>query len=74
MYSVNGGLCGNGPDLGSQATRPGMIYEGQVLTLQVDMDAGNLKFWMDGRLHDPGYTSGVTGSLRWATTVLLCAP
>ena len=37
--------------------------------MQVDMDAGTLKFWLDGKAHGPGYTSGVTGPLRWATSV-----
>ena len=37
--------------------------------MQVDTDAGTLKFWVDGKPHGPGYTSGVTGSLRWATSV-----
>ena len=37
--------------------------------MQVDTDAGTLKFWLDGKPHGPGYTSGVTGPLRWATTV-----
>ena len=37
--------------------------------MQVDMDTGTLEFWVDGNPHDPGYTSGVTGPLRWATTV-----
>ena len=46
------------------------IESGQVLTMQVDTDAGTLKFWVDGKPHIPGYTSGVTGPLRWATTVV----
>ena len=36
--------------------------------MQVDMDAGTLKFWVDSKPHGSGYTSGVTGPLRWATT------
>ena len=47
----------------------GEIKPGQVLTMQVDTDAGTLKFWVDGKPHGPGYTSGVTGPLRWATSV-----
>ena len=36
------------------------------------MDAGTLKFWvdMDGKPHGPGYSSGVTGPLRWGATAL----
>ena len=36
--------------------------------MQVDTDAGTLKFRLDGKPHGPGYTSGVTGPLRWATS------
>ena len=43
---------------------------GQVLTMQVDVDAGTLKFWVDGKPHGSGYNSGVTGPLSWATTVV----
>ena len=35
----------------------------------MDTDAGTLKFWRDGKPHSPGYTSGVSGPLRWAATV-----
>ena len=38
--------------------------------MQVDMDAGTLKIWVDGKPHGPGYTSRVTGPLRWATSML----
>ena len=37
--------------------------------MQVDLAAGTLKFWLDGKPHGPGWTSGVTGQLRWATSV-----
>ena len=37
--------------------------------MQVDTDAGTLKFWVDGKPDGPGYTSGVTRPLRWAATV-----
>jgi hypothetical protein len=30
---------------------------------------GTLKFWVDGKPHGSGYTSGVSGPLRWATSV-----
>ena len=46
----------------------GEIDPGQILTMQVDTDSGILKFWVDGKPHGPGYTSGVTGPLRWAKT------
>ena len=65
MYS-NGTLNGNGKEDDDEA---GRINEGQVLTIQVGLDAGTLKFWLDGKPHGPGWTSGVTGRLRWATSV-----
>merc|ERR1711865_316684 len=62
----NGDLHGNGKQDDDWA---GEIYDGQVLTMQVDLDAGTLKFWLDGEPHGPGFNSGVTGRLRWATSV-----
>ena len=67
IYNYNGTLYGNGKH-GDNAA--GRIEPGQVLTMQVDMDAGTLKFWLDGKPHGPGYTSGVTGPLRWAFSAL----
>ena len=66
MYCRNGGLCGNGKRSDDKA---GATKSGQVLTMQVDTDTGTLKFWVDGKPHGPGYTSGVTGALRWAINV-----
>ena len=66
MNSFNGALYGNGKQGDDYA---GEINDGQVLTMQVDLDAGTLKFWLDGKLHGPGWTSGATGRLRWATSV-----
>ena len=66
MSSDGGYLWGNGKDCDAGA---GYINDGQVLTMQVDLDAGTLKFWLDGKPHGPGWTSGVTGRLRWATSV-----
>ena len=66
MDSVSGALYGHGKHDDDMA---GMVWPGQVLTMQVDTDAGTLKFWVDGKPHGPGYTSGVTGPLRWATTM-----
>ena len=56
-------LCGNGKWNEDGA---GRIRSGQVLTMQVDTDAGTLKFWVDGKPHGPG---GVTGPLRCAATL-----
>ena len=63
MDSQGGRLCGNGKYYDNSA---GWIDEGQMLTMQVDLDAGTLKFWVDGKPHGPGWTSEVTGRLRWA--------
>ena len=67
MHSGGGGLCGNGNCF---ELRAGGIEPGQVLTMQVDMDAGTLKIWLNGKPHGPGYTSGVTGPLHWTASVL----
>ena len=61
-----GDLSGNGKYNEDTA---GKIHSGQVLTMQVDMNAGTLQFWVDGKSHGPGFTSGVTVPLRWATSV-----
>ena len=66
MDCVFGDLYGNGK---FNADRACEIEDGQVLTVQVDLDAGTLKFWVDGKPHGPSWTSGVTGRLRWATSV-----
>ena len=64
ISSIYGSIYGNDKH---GATMAGTIESGQVFTIQVDTDAGTLKFWLDGKPHSPGYTSGVTGQLRWAT-------
>ena len=66
MESSGGCLCGNGKEFYDKA---GEIKEGQVLTMQVDLDAATLKFWLDGKPHGPGWTSGVAGRLHWATSL-----
>ena len=66
MNRYSGALWGNGK---ADDDKAGKLNEGQVLTMQVDLDAGTLKFWLDGKPHGPGWTSGVTGRLRWATSV-----
>ena len=37
--------------------------------MQVGTDAGTLKFWVDSEAHGLGWSSGVTGPLRWAASV-----
>ena len=47
-----GGLWSNGK---SGDDEVGEIEPGQVLTMQVGMDAGTFEFWLDGKPHGPGY-------------------
>ena len=52
----------------------GKIKDGQVLSMELNLDAGTLKFWVDGHLHGPGFGSRYPGILfrevcrrfRWA--------
>ena len=53
-YMWDGSLWGNGKQGDDRA---GSIYDGHVLTMQVDLDAGTLKFWVDGQPRGSGWTS-----------------
>ena len=46
----------------------GDIAEGAIVSLELDLDKGTLRFWLDGKPHGPGWSSGVkiNGKLRWA--------
>ncbi len=59
----DGALYGNGKDCDDKA---GKIEEGQIVSMEADLDKGTLRFWVDGKPHGPGWSSGVTGRLRWA--------
>jgi hypothetical protein len=64
LYMASGGaLFGNGKQDDDSA---GVIYEGQIISMEADLDKGTLRFWVDGKQHGPGWSSGVTGRLRWA--------
>ena len=63
MGSYGGTLYGNGKCSSDEA---GRIKEGQIVSMEADLDKGTLRFWVDGKPHGPGYSSGVTGRLRWA--------
>ena len=67
----NGGLFGNGKPTVWKAgdDRAGEINEGQIVSMEADLDKGTLRFWVDGKPHGPGHSSGVTGRLRWAVSV-----
>lgn len=66
MFPGLGCLYGHGK---SNSDAAGDVHSNQVLSMELDLDAGSLKFWVDGKPHGPGWSSGVTGSLRWAACV-----
>lgn len=82
--SANGRAAGGGDDQGDDncndvdngySNGAGEIMAGQVLTMQLDLDAGSLQFWVDGKRHGSGFESGVAndnGCLCWAVTVGVC--
>ncbi len=65
MHSF-GTLFGNGKQ-GSDGA--GNINEGQIVSMEADLDKGTLRFWVDGKPHGPGWGSGVAGRLRWAVSL-----
>jgi hypothetical protein len=67
MCLDEGSLFGYGKVGSNQASR---VAEGQVaVTMELDTDAHTLKFWVDGKPHGEGFTTGVAGSLRWALSI-----
>jgi hypothetical protein len=60
------GLYGNGQGGDDYA---GWINDGQIVSMEADLDKGTLRFWVDSKPRGPGYSSGVTGRLRWAVGV-----
>jgi hypothetical protein len=56
----NGGLCGNGKE---GADRQGQFAKGDRIGVLLDLDAGWLRFYRNGKRCGPGYTEGVTGPL-----------
>jgi hypothetical protein len=62
----NAYLYGNGKEYSDGA---GGINEGQIVSMEADLDKGTLRFWVDGKPHGPGWSSGVTGRLRWAVSL-----
>jgi hypothetical protein len=74
-----GGLCGNGKlivhelmVMGKDVSYPcdaddaDKINDGQIVSMEADMDKGTLRFWVDGKQHGPSYMSGVQDRVRWA--------
>jgi hypothetical protein len=66
MHSNDGSLYGNGKYNDDKA---GDINEGQIVSMEADLDKGTLRFWADGKQHGPGYMSGVEGRVRWAVSL-----
>jgi hypothetical protein len=66
ISSNSGTLFGNGKDGENTA---GAINSGQIPTIEADLGKSTLRFWVAGKPHGPGYTSGVTGRLRFAAAV-----
>jgi hypothetical protein len=62
----DGELYGNGKANNYYA---GDINEGQIVSMEADLDKGMLRFWVDGKQHGPGYMSGVEGRVRWAVSM-----
>ena len=64
----DGTLYGNGKYGDDDA---GDINEGQIVSMEADLDKGTLRFWVDGKQHGPGYSTGVQGRVRWAVNLYL---
>ena len=49
----------------------GSIAEGAIVSLELDVDKGTLRFWLDGKPHGPEWFGGekINGELRWAAIV-----
>ena len=60
MDSIYGSLFGNGKYYSDSA---GRINEGQIVSMEADLDKGTLRFWVDGKQHGPGWSKVVTGRL-----------
>jgi hypothetical protein len=47
----------------------GDINEGQIVSMEADLDKGTLRFCVDGNHHGPGFVGGVEGRVRWAVSM-----
>jgi hypothetical protein len=66
MHLFGNGLFGNGK---YDEEAAGYIFEGQIVSMEADLDKGTLRCWVDGTQHGPGFMSGVEGRVRWAVSV-----
>ena len=48
------------------------MNDSQIVSMEADLDKGTLRFWLDGKQHGLGWSSGVTGRLRWAVSLFCC--
>ena len=62
----DGALWGNGKE-GDDSTSD--VNEGDIVSMEANLDKGTLRFWANGKPHGPGFTSGVAGRLRWAVSL-----
>jgi hypothetical protein len=60
IYADSGGLYGNGKE---GADLQGTFAMGDRIGVLLDLDAGWLRFYRNGKRCGPGYTEGVTGPL-----------
>jgi hypothetical protein len=66
IYGGSGALCGNGK---SNADRQGAFAEGDRIGVLLDLDAGWMRLYRNGKRCGPGYTEGVTGPLVRAAQI-----
>jgi hypothetical protein len=60
IYGGSGGLWGNGKE---RADPQGAFAEGDRIGVLLDLDAGWLRLYRNGKRCGPGFTEGVTGPL-----------
>ena len=64
IWGFNGGLWGNGKN---RADPQGQFAEGDRIGVLLDLDAGWMRLYRNGKRCGPGFTEGVTGPLVRAT-------
>ena len=67
--ALDGSLVGNGKDIKDSADEQGGFEEGDRVGVLLDLDAGWLRFYRNGKRCGPGYTEGVTGPLVRAAQI-----
>ena len=68
IWGVNGSLWGNGKN---RADLQGQFAAGDRIGVLLDLDAGWLRFFRNGKRCGPGYTQGVTGPLVRAAQIAI---